>query len=102
VPNGHLWFSIFSLAPSNYVGDRGYVYEFRDRLCSLRSKLSQFHQLAYYINESFRRARKNLKNNNDQEIDLFVFEKFLRWIGKVKVLLNDINLRDIYRFEKSE
>jgi len=98
VSDGHLWFSIFSLAPSNYGG---YVYEFRDRLSSLRSKLSQFHQLAYYINESFCRARKNLHNNNDQEIDLFVFEKFVRWIGKVKVLLNDINLRDIFRSEKN-
>jgi hypothetical protein len=55
------------------------------------------------INESFCRARKNLNNNNnDQEIDSFMFEKFLCWIGKVKVLLNDINLRDIFRSEKSE
>jgi len=34
------------------------------------------------INDSFRRARKNLNNNNDQEIYSFMFDKFLRWIGK--------------------
>lgn len=34
------------------------------------------------INESFRRVKENL--DNDQEIYSFILEKFLRWIGKWK------------------
>jgi hypothetical protein len=36
------------------------------------------------INDNFRRARKNNNKNDDQQIFSFMFDKFLRWIGKRK------------------
>lgn len=37
------------------------------------------------INASFQRARENLNQEYDQGIYTFIWERFLRWIGKRKV-----------------